>query len=225
MLDIDGGNWPIFRTKIEDHLDSLGLDAHFSEANYPAKSYDDVEAKPIKAPTESDDDFGKRMTVWSEGEEKWLEKQRAWKKEDAKARIALGKVVPNSLYLEISENKRFCDMWKAVEARIEQITLHQKSSLKGRLNQMYCNEKDNVLTHLEEMEKIYQQLASRGARISDEDYVDAIIRSLPQSYSNLMTSMLTIYSEMGKPVTPAAIKNVVRKEYDGRQLASAARGK
>ena len=88
---------------------------------------------------------------------------------------------------------------------------------------MYCNKKDSILTHLQEMESIYQQLASRNAKISDEDYVNAIIRSLPQSYSNLMTSLLTICSQMNIPVTPAVIKDAIRKEREVRQMAAGSR--
>lgn len=225
MLEVDGGNWPIFRRKFETYMDSVGLDEHFIKANAPAEKYEDIEAQPTKGTSESKDDFQKRLDVWNEGETKWKEETRAWKKEDAKARAALGKVTPNSIYMEISEFKMFHEMWKAIETRIERITLHQKSNLKGRLNQMYCNEKDNILTHLQEMESIYQQLASRNAKISDEDYVDAIIRSLPQSYSNLMTSLLTIYDQMSIQVTPAAIKDAIRKEHEARQTAASSRNR
>jgi hypothetical protein len=85
---------------------------------------------------------------------------------------------------------------------------------------MYCNEKDDITTHLQEMESIYQQLASRNTKISDKDYVDAIIRSLPMPYSNLMTSLLTIYGQMNIPITPAAIKDTIRKEHEARQTAA-----
>ena len=148
-----------------------------------------------------------------------------WKKEDVKARAALENFLPNSIYMEISEFETFHAMWGAVETCIERITLHQKLDLKGRLNQMYCNKKDSILTHLQEMESIYQQLASRNAKISDEDYVNAIIRSLPQSYSNLMTSLLTICSQMNIPVTPAVIKDAIGKEHEVRQMAAGSRNR
>jgi hypothetical protein len=225
MLEIDGGNWPIFRRKFETYMDSTGLDEHFAKENAPAKTYEEVEAKPTKKTGESTEDLAKRVDVWNDGEVKWKEEARAWKKSDAKAKGALGKVVPNSIYMEISEFKHFHEMWNAVETRVERITLHQKSNLKGRLNQMYCDDKGNVLTHLQDMESIYQQLASRNAKISDEDYVDAIIRSLPQSYSNLMTSLLTIYSQMNIPVTPATIKDAIRKEHEARQTAALSRNR
>ncbi|KAF9646658.1 hypothetical protein BDM02DRAFT_3262142 [Thelephora ganbajun] len=175
MLEIDGDNWLIFRRKFEIYMDNAGLDEHFLKDNTPAENYEVIEAKPTKKADESDDGHKKRMDVWNDREAKWKEGTRAWKKEDAKARVALGKVVPNSIHMEILEFKMFYEMWEAVEVHMERITLHQKFNLKGRLNQMCCNEKDNILMHLQEMESIYQQLASRNAKISDEDYVDTII--------------------------------------------------
>jgi hypothetical protein len=35
-----------------------------------------------------------------------------------------------------------------------------------------------------------------------------------------MTSLLTIYSQMNIPVTPAAIKDAIRKEHEVRQMAA-----
>ena len=165
------------------------------------------------------------MDVWNDGEEKWAEGTRAWKKEDAKASSALGKVISNSLFMEVAGLGTFHEMWEGVEDRIERITKHQKSNLRGRLNLMTCDKRSNLLTHLDDMESIYQQLASRNAKISDEDYVDAIIHSLPQSYSNLMTSLLTIYDEMNITVTPTGIKNAIRKEYKAQQTATASRNR
>jgi hypothetical protein len=225
LLETDGGNWLIFRRKFKTYMDSVGLDEHFTKDSTPAESYEAIEEKPTKKTNETDDDHRKRMIVWENGEAKWKEGTRMWKKEDARARATLGMVLPNSIYMEISEVKTFYEMWETVKTHIEQITMHQKSNLKSRLNQMYCNEKDDVVTHLQEMESIYQQLASRDAKISDEDYVDAIICSLPQSNSNLMASLLMIHDQMNAPVTPAAIKNAVRKEHEARLRAATSRGR
>jgi hypothetical protein len=206
-------------------MKSVGLNEHFSEDNTPAESYEAIEAKPMKKVDETDDNLRKHMIVWNDGEAKWKEWARVWEKEDAKAISALSKVLPNSIFMEISETGVFHEVWKALETCIERITLHQKSNLKGRLNQMYCNEKDDVIAHLQEMESVYQQLASRNTKISDEDYVNAIIQSLPQSYSNLMSFLLMIHDQMNTPVTPAAIKNAIRKEYKARQTAAMSQGR
>jgi polyribonucleotide nucleotidyltransferase len=88
---------------------------------------------------------------------------------------------------------------------------------------MSCGEKDNVVAHLEDMESIYQQLSSRGTKIADEDYIDAIVRSLPRSYQNLVTSLLTIYDEMQREISPNTIKSAIRKEYEARQATGSNR--
>lgn len=111
-------------------------------------------------------------------------------------------------------------MWKAVERHVEPTIPRHKSNLKRRLNRTRCDEKDNVFAHLQEMEYIYQELASWNARIPEEDYADAIIRSLPQSYSDLMTSLLRTCSQMEVQITPEVIKDTIYREYWTRQMAT-----
>ena len=101
------------------------------------------------------------MDVWKDGEAKWKEGLVAWEKDDAKAHTAFGKVVPNSIFMEL-DHEHFCDIWSAMEGRFENVTRHQKSNLKGRIHSMTCGEKENVIAHLEEMESINQTLSSRS---------------------------------------------------------------
>jgi hypothetical protein len=60
------------------------------------------------------------------------------------------------------------------------------------------------MAHVQKMELVYQQLASQNMKISDKDYVNAIIQSLPQSYSNLMSSLLMIHDQMNTPIVRAS---------------------
>ena len=101
LLEVDGGNWPIFRRKFETYMDSAGLDEHFIKSNYPTERYEDTEAKPEIKKEEDTGDFQKRVDAWKDGEVKWKEGVKTWKKEDAKARAALGKVLPNSVYMDM----------------------------------------------------------------------------------------------------------------------------
>jgi hypothetical protein len=215
-LDAEGANWHLFKTLFDNFMDGHGLERLYKREGYPAATYEDVEPKPSKKDDEAESDLQKRVDVWEEGESHWKEEMRIWRKDNAKARAALAKVVPTSVYVEISKHKNFYEMWQAVETRYEALTEHQKSNLKGRLYQMVCTEKDNIVTHLEEMESVYQQLASRNVLIPDKDYVDAIIRSLPQSYSTLVSSTVNINRKLKVTTTPAEIKDIACKEYKAR---------
>lgn len=116
-LEVDRSNWPIFKRKFGTLMEIAGLETHFLVNNYPAGSYDAVEAKPKKVSGESDDALQKRIDAWKGGEDKWKEGVKAWKSENAKARAVLGRVIPDSIYMEISEHRHFYEMWEAVELR------------------------------------------------------------------------------------------------------------
>ena len=76
MLNLDGGNWPIFRNKFEDLIEGLGIETHFDLTNYPASEYSEIEEEPEQKSGESESDFKKRLEVWKEGEKKWKEEVR-----------------------------------------------------------------------------------------------------------------------------------------------------
>jgi hypothetical protein len=90
MLELDGGNWPIFKRKLRDHLEGQGIETHFESSNSPAATYKEIEEKPTKREKEPEEDFAKRMKVWKEGESSWKEEKKSWRKDDTKARSALG---------------------------------------------------------------------------------------------------------------------------------------
>ena len=48
MLDVDGGNWPMFGSKFETNLASEGLDDHFDAANHPTENHEDIDPRPKK---------------------------------------------------------------------------------------------------------------------------------------------------------------------------------
>ena len=58
-LDVDGVNWLLFKRKFIMHLKSLGIRSHLLEENRPAKSYEELEEKPMKKSSELDSDYKK----------------------------------------------------------------------------------------------------------------------------------------------------------------------
>ena len=64
------------------------------------------------------------MKVWKEGKEKWIEDVKVWEKEDTKAQGALGKVLPNSIFMEIAKYDHFHKMWKDIKNRVEKMMKH-----------------------------------------------------------------------------------------------------
>ena len=146
MLSLDGGNWPTFKSKFEDYVEGLGIFTHFDIKNYPTSDYNGIKKKPDQGSQEPEVDFKKWLAVWKEGEKEWKAEVLMWKKNDARARSTFRRVIPNLMYVEIlkKHDRVFYRMWTEVESWIEQIMKHQRSNLKGILNQMKCGEQDNV---------------------------------------------------------------------------------
>ena len=197
-LDVDGGNWLIFREKFKTYLESIGLDGHFDAANHPAKNYEDIDPKPEKTGHECGDALAKRMCVWKDGEAKWKESTRAWRREDATAIVMLGGVLPNSIFMEFLGFETFREMREAVERRMGRSTL----LLKSRLSRIYCDKRGDVLTHLQELESIYQRLASQNPKISNG-----------------------IHDQSKVLIAPVTIKDAIRKECGAPQAATVAQNR
>ena len=47
---------------------------------------------------------------------------------------------------------------------------------------MRCRENNNVCTHFQNLSELKEQLATMGKVISDEDYTNILLASLPPSY-------------------------------------------
>jgi len=122
MLDVDGGNWLIFKTKFKAYLESIGPDCCFDTTNHPAANYEDIDPKPKETAHESDDALEKRMGVWKNDEAKWKERVRGWNREDATAMGVLGAVLPDPIFMGLLGYNTFREMWEAVERRMGRST-------------------------------------------------------------------------------------------------------
>jgi hypothetical protein len=66
---------------------------------------------------------------------------------------------------------------------------------------MRCGENNNLHTHFEHLGSLKEQLASMGKVISDENYADIILTSLPSSYDSNITSISNSTKLSSKPLT------------------------
>ena len=214
-LDLDGANWTIFRQKFIWYLESLGLEDHLDADLYPSK----MEDKPESIKDEKPDERRARIDEWRTKKIAWMATNKEWKKDDSKAKSTLGRLLPNSLLLECQTFIDFVDMWDFLETRFQKTSYAQRSILKGKFHTISCGERDDVKAHLMELENIYQQLAARNILISDDEYIETIIRSLPLSYSSLTSTILTLYDTSTiLKLQPTYLKDVILKEYEVRQM-------
>jgi len=58
-----------------------------------------------------------------------------------------------------------------------------------RFRNTRCGENDSIRTYFEHMANVHEQLTTMGKVISDEDYMDILLTSLPHSYNQSCTSI------------------------------------
>jgi hypothetical protein len=56
-----------------------------------------------------------------------------------------------------------------------------------------------------------------GAKISEAEFMDIILASLPPSYESVMNALTTSLEECGKPLVPSDIIRVLKAQYDKRK--------
>jgi hypothetical protein len=83
---------------------------------------------------------------------------------------------------------------------------------------MRCGENDNLHTHFEHLGSLREQLASMGKLISDKDYTDILIASLPSSYKANISSISNSMELGSKPLTASAFKKLILDDFTQHKL-------
>ena len=94
----------------------------------------------------------------------------------------------SQLYL-ITSFEQPKDAWDALRNHFERDTLANKLMLKKQYFRMEMKEGTSVESHLKTMKELTDKLAAMDAPISEEDQVVTLLRSIPPSYSTLVTAL------------------------------------
>ena len=61
--------------------------------------------------------------------------------------------------------------------------------MRRKLQSEKCNEHGDVCAHLVKLQIMWEDLASMGGSISDEDFTSIILGSIPQSYNSYIAAI------------------------------------
>ena len=88
------------------------------------------------------------------------------------------------------------------------------TSLQRQLRNIKCSEEDDLQEHLDKAQDLYARLNKLGAMISEEEFMDIILASLPPSYEAEMNTLTTLLEECDRPLEPDNIIRVLKAQYD-----------
>jgi gag-polypeptide of LTR copia-type len=209
-LEIYGNNWLIFADRFIIHITGQGYSDHLDQDNYPAEAPEE----PSRDNSSTDSEHEKKHEAWKKELQKWKTTNKQWLQEDAKGMAQLAGYILPSIFLEARSQKMFFDMWEYICLRFQETTHAQKADLQRQLNDLSVSENGDIQAHLMKMEGIVQTLASGGVKLPDDEYCDAILRSLPLSYQIAIDTLETTLAVSKISISPAMLKNHLIRTYE-----------
>ncbi|KAF2905625.1 hypothetical protein ILUMI_00551 [Ignelater luminosus] len=136
-------------------------------------------------------------------------------KNDKKAMSLIVQCVNDGQLEILMEKKSSYSMWKALCNVYEKKGLAGQLGLRKKLLNLKMKENENLEDHIKTFEEILRQLRETGAVISEDDIVCALLNSLPDSFSTIVTVLENLPEES---LNVDVIKGKLRDEVERRRL-------
>lgn len=140
-----------------------------------------------------------------------------WEKDDKKARATMGLCIAESQYGLIKAATSAKDFWCNLKKYHEKVTVTSRVSMLKRLCNLNLLEDGDLECHLFEVEELFDRLTQAGQELAESLKVAMILRSLPESYSGLVTAL------EGRPdedLTLELVKSKLLDEFERRKERS-----
>jgi hypothetical protein len=139
-------------------------------------------------------------------------------KEEMAIRQVIGASVPSAAFTRIKVQKTVKGAWAVLKKLYEEKMCGLSVDLMRRFRNTKCGENNSIRTHFEQMANVCKQLAAMGKVISDEDYTDILLTSLPSSYDQSYTSISHSMHLSGQPLTADALKAMILDKYTQHEI-------
>ena len=110
---------------------------------------------------------------------------QAWKKENSIARITLLSSMYDDIMREFCKCQITKDMWSTLSERFGGTSLTKLRSLTIKFETYKKRPKHNMKKHLRNMSNMISESKDAGHTLTDEQQVQAMIRSLPNNWENM----------------------------------------
>jgi len=204
-LATDGSNWPWWRANLHTHFESKNLLKHI----------EGTVDRPPDPPTFAKghiltDDEEIKVDKAEERLEKFLAREGL-----VKSHILIS--VSESLALMLEKKRTAKETWDALVVEMTKKPKMVVTTVQRQLWNMKCSEDDDLREHLDKAQDLYSRLNEMGAQISEGEFLDILLASLPPSYEAVMNALITSLEEVGKPLDPDNIIRILKSQYDRRK--------
>ncbi len=142
-------------------------------------------------------------------------------------RAALMNKLPDSIFLTVKSKTDPHEIMLALKARFGMSTAITQATSLERLYTLKCTDDRKVQTHLDSLILIKDQLAEQSVTVSDENFLAAIISSIPQGYKPVVVAYknsIRVHNSSATAQTkldPYELINLLRVEAQSHAAAAA----
>jgi hypothetical protein len=109
----------------------------------------------------------------------------AWKKKNNTARITLLSSMENDIMREFNDYQSAREMWEALRACFGNVSVARLRQLTIKFDSYVKPDADSMKVHMRNMSNMINELRDAGHVLTDEQQVQAVIRSLPNSWEQM----------------------------------------
>ncbi|ESQ50057.1 hypothetical protein EUTSA_v10002214mg, partial [Eutrema salsugineum] len=113
----------------------------------------------------------------------------AWKRKNSIARITLLSCMQDDLMCEFEEYETAKGMWEALKDKFGATSATKLRRLNQKLNDYKKRPNQSMRQHLRIMSNMIRELKNAGQIMSNEQQVQAVLRSLPESWDHMKIQM------------------------------------
>jgi hypothetical protein len=218
MLDVSGANWAIFALCFQTVVQGKGLWKHFdgselclvlSTATQTSTTPTTAPAAPaVVTPTVPPTTAPVSPPIGTQDE------INAWKKNENIARSFLAQCLPDSTLIVMSPIDSIKKMWDAIVHDYTYKSVFTQACLHQEFGSTRCPDKGDVCNFLNELCMKKAELAAVGVIISDKEYQNAIIQSLPYCLTTFASNQMMAACLAGREVKPEPLINFIVDEWD-----------
>ena len=126
----------------------------------------------------------------------------------------MGLTLPNVAFLKVRDTPNIKTAWDGLKELYEQQTKALITDAIWRFQNKHCKEDKSVCSHFQYLANLCEQLAGMGRTVSDNDYTNTLLASLPASYSSSIQSMSISAHLGGITITPTVIEGLIIDKFE-----------
>ena len=126
--------------------------------------------------------------------------------------------MPDEAFNQIKDTESVKEAWDILKSAYEDRTAALVSDRMKAFRNTKCPEGGNIWTHFHQLAVLRDQLTSLGQTITDRDYLDTLLASIPRSYKGSISSLNGVSFLTKTKITADSFRAFLLDEYERRQL-------